>query len=271
MDASTTAELVEAARDYESLFVPALFEQWTKHVIEAARVKAGMHVLDIACGTGVLARRALSRTGQRGRVVGVDPAPGMLAAATEIEPGVDWIRCSAEALDLDDDSFDCVVSQFGMMFFEDCEQAATEMIRVLKPDGSLAIAVWNSVEHNPAYADLIALLERQVGTAAADALRLPFSLGESGKATAPLNDAGFSGVEVETRVEQSRFPSSRQMVEAELRGWLPLFDIFLEESKIESVLAEADAVLSRYANAAGEAVFPASAHVITAHKDQPGR
>ena len=66
--------------------------------------------MDIACGTGVLTRRALTRSGPGGRVVGVDPAPGMLAAANEIEPSIDWILCSAEALELDDETFDCVMS-----------------------------------------------------------------------------------------------------------------------------------------------------------------
>ena len=102
MDENTPQELVEAGRGYESLFVPALFEQWTKHLIEGAGIREGSHVLDIACGTGILARDALSRTGPGGRVVGADPAPGMLAAAKEIEPSIDWILCSAEALELDD-------------------------------------------------------------------------------------------------------------------------------------------------------------------------
>ena len=123
MDENIPEELVEAGRGYESLFVPALFDQWTKHLIEGAGIREGSHVLDIGCGTGVLARNALSRTGSSGRVVGVDPAPGMLAAAKEIEPGIDWILCGAEALQLDDETFDCLVSQFGMMFFQDRQKS----------------------------------------------------------------------------------------------------------------------------------------------------
>lgn len=266
MDHNVSKELVEAGRGYESLFVPALFETWTRHLVNGAGIEPGSHVLDVACGTGVLARAALARAGAEGRVVGADPAPGMLVVANEIEPGIDWVLCSAEALEVDDGAFDSVVSQFGVMFFEDRQQSANEMLRVMKPGGSLAIAAWRSVEHNPAYADIISVLEEQVGTAAADALRLPFSLGDAGEVTAVLEKAGFRDISVEARTETATFPSSRQMVEAELRGWLPLFDIFLSEDEIEEVLASSDRTLSKYAGPSGEAIFPTSAHIFTARK-----
>ena len=267
MDQNVPQELVEAARGYENLFVPALFEQWTKHLIDGAGIREGSHVLDVACGTGVLARKALSRTGPGGRIVGVDPAPGMLVAAKDIEPNIDWILCGAEALELDDETFDCVISQFGMMFFQDRQKSVDEIFRVLKPGGSLAIAVWNSVEQNPAYADIVSVLQEQVGTAAADALRLPYSLGKTQEVTAVLDISGFTGITVERKVESARFPSSRHMVEAELRGWLPLFDIFLSDAEIKNVLVESDKTLSKYANSSGEAIFPTSAHIITARKN----
>ena len=267
MDQTVPEDLVNAGRGYETLFVPALFEPWTRHLLEGAGVEEGLHVLDIACGTGVLARSALSRVGGNGRVVGADPAPGMLAVAREVEPGVDWILCGAEALDVEDESFDAVMSQFGMMFFSDREKSAREMYRALKPGGSLAIAVWRSVDCNPAYADVISILEEHVGTAAADALRLPFSLGDPDDVAAVLESGGFSGISVEARTETATFPGSRQMVEAELRGWLPLFDIFLSEDTIDDVLAESDRTLEKYAGPNGEAIFPTSAHVFTARKD----
>lgn len=266
MDQNVPQELIDAARGYESLFVPALFEQWTQHLIEGAGIREGSQVLDIACGTGVLARNALSRAGPAGHVAGVDPAPGMLAAAKEIEPGIDWVLCGAEALNFADETFDCVISQFGMMFFQDRQKSADEMIRVLKPGGTMAIAVWNSLEQNPAYADIVSVLQEQVGTDAADALRLPYSLGNAGEVTAVLDASGFNDINVETKTEPARFPSSRHMVEAELRGWLPLFDIFLSEDKINDVLVASDRTLARYSQPSGEAVFPTSAHVITARK-----
>ena len=266
MDQDASEDLIDAGRSYEALFVPALFEAWTKHLVECAGISEGSYVLDVACGTGVLARSALAKTGVNGRVVGADPAPGMLAAANELEPNVEWVLCGAEALAVDDKSFDCVVSQFGMMFFEDREKASKEMFRALRPGGSLAVAVWRSVDHNPAYADIIRVLEDNVGTAAADALRLPYSLGDADEVTAALEGGGFGGVTVVSKTEMAKFPSSRQMVEAELRGWLPIFDIFLGEDEINEVLMESDKLLRKYSASSGEAVFPTSAHIFTAQK-----
>ena len=266
MSQNVSEKLLEAGRGYEKLFVPSLFESWCRHLVAGAGVFEGAEVLDVACGTGVLARLALSRTGDKGRVVGADPAPGMLAVAEEIEPGIDWVLCGAEALLAEDDSFDCVVSQFGMMFFNDQQRAVDEMARVLKPGGRIALAVWRSVEHNPAYADIISVLQEHVGTEAADALRLPYSLGEAKAVTSFLESSGFSDISVTVEIETARFPGARQMVEAELRGWLPLFDIFLSEEQIQEVLAASDVTLGKYAGAAGEAVFPTSAHIFTARR-----
>lgn len=105
MDIDVSEDLIDAGRGYEALFVPALFDVWTKHLVEGAGVGQGSHVLDVACGTGVLARSALARVGANGRVVGADPAPGMLAAAKEVEPAIDWVLCGAEALDVGDETF----------------------------------------------------------------------------------------------------------------------------------------------------------------------
>ena len=253
-------------RGYEALFVPAVFAAWTRHLIDGAGVGEGAHVLDIACGSGVLARHALSRAGPAGRVVGVDPVPGMLAAAAEVAPGIEWVAGRAEALEFGDGTFDCVLSQFGMMFFEDRDAAAAEMFRVMRPGGRLAVAVWNGIGANPAYADLSGLLDEAVSRAAGDALRLPFSLGDAAGVEAPFRRAGFAAVVTETKEEEARFPDLRTMVEAELRGWLPLFGIVLDEAKIAEVLAGAEARLERYAGATGAVAFPTSAHVLTARK-----
>ena len=157
----------DAARDYERLHVKALFGQWAEPVLDAAKVVAGHRLLDVACGTGVLARAAHARVGPTGAVTGLDIAPGMLAVAADLEPGVTWIEGDAGALPFDDDTFDVVVSQFGLMFFPDKKRAIREMLRCLRPGGLVAVAVWDGLEHSGAYPISVDLLERRAGSAAA--------------------------------------------------------------------------------------------------------
>ena len=266
MSKGATKEELEAGRGYEALFVPALFAPWTHHLIRGARVADGQSLLDVACGSGVLTRDVRSRTGPAGRVVGLDPAPGMIAAASEIEPDIEWVSGAAEDLPFEDGTFDCVVSQFGMMFFQDKAAACAEMLRVLRPGGRLTIGTWQPIGRNPAYQDIVTVLDAEVGREAGDAVRLPFVLGDEDELRGMFAEAGFDDIAIRMKSEQARFPSAQMMVEVELRGWLPLFGINLGEEKIAEVLGEAGKRLAKYAASSGEAVFPTSALILTASK-----
>jgi SAM-dependent methyltransferase len=257
---------IDAANAYESLFVPALFAQWAPKVADAAEIQPGRRVLDIACGTGILAREIISRIGSRGRVAGIDPSPGMVAVARQLAPGIEWREGIAESLPFPDDSFDAVVSQFGLMFFKDQRQSIREMLRVLVRGGRLAVAVWDSLDSMPAYADEVALLDKTAGRPAASALRAPFVLGNREDLATLFSEAGLSGAQISTQHGTAHFPSVRTMVEADLRGWLPILGVILTEDQIEHILLEAEHALRTYANADGSVTFHLSAHIVTANK-----
>jgi SAM-dependent methyltransferase len=260
----TMQSQVEAARAYETLFVPALVGQFAPKVADAARVGQGERVLDVACGTGVLARETLKRVGPSGRVVGIDVVPGMLEVAQQIEPDIEWRQGKAESLPFSDGSFDAVVSQFGLMFFLDRLQAIREMLRVLTSGGRLAVAVWNSLQSIPAYAVAVELFERIGGKQAADALRAPFVLGGPDELRDMFRDAGAYSIEVTTHSGRALFPSIRVMVEADLRGWLPVMGVNLSEEQISQILYEAEAALAPYVTSDGQVRFDISAHIVTA-------
>lgn len=257
-------EAVTAARAYEDLHVGALFGDWADPLLDAAEVTAGQRVLDVACGTGVVARRALARVGPSGHVTGLDAAPGMLRVAEEVEPGVRWVEGEAGSLAFDDDEFDAVVCSFGLMFFGDRDRAVREMLRCARPAASVAATTWASLEASEVYATVVELLDHMAGTAAADALRAPFVLGDPDELAGLFERAGGSTVAVHTRVGTAQFPSVRVMVEAELRGWLPVMGVQLDEALVEAILAEAEPVLSEHVTADGTMVFEAPGHIVTA-------
>jgi len=257
---------IAAAKAYEEFFVPALFGSWASRVAALAQLQTGQHVLDVACGTGVLARETASRVGPTGFVAGVDPSAGMLAVARELAPTIEWRRATAEALPYPDQRFDAVVSQFGLMFFTDRGQALHEMQRVLKRGGHLAVAVWASLESAPAYAAEVDLFERLAGKPAADALRAPFVLGDPKELAQLISRAGVEDVTVTTRRGEARFPSIRFMVEADLRGWLPLMGVVLTEDQIHQILKEAEHALGAYVTAGGTTACGTAAHLVTGRK-----
>jgi SAM-dependent methyltransferase len=255
---------VEGAWAYEKLHVPAVFRQWAEPVLDAARVAAGDRVLDVACGTGVVARAALDRVGSTGSVTGVDIGPGMLAVAESIEPGVTWAEGDAMDLPFGADEFDVVVSQFGLMFFPDRVQAVREMARCARPGGRIVVAVWDALERSAAYPTSVEILTRRAGAEAGDALRAPFVLGDTDELRSIFQTAGATVVSIETLSGTARFPGVRTMLEADLRGWLPVMGVFLEDDLIEEILVEAESAFEGYVTPDGEMVFDAPAHILTA-------
>ena len=254
---------VAAAQAYEDLFVPALFSHWAAAIAAAAGIAPGKRVLDVACGTGILTRKLATLLGSSQSIVGLDITPGMLEVARRVGPDIEWKEGSAESLPFADESFDAVVSQFGLMFFPDRVRALREMLRVLAPGSRLAVAVWDSIDNIPAFADELKLMERLAGSAAAEALRAPFVLGGKDDLKQLARDASIHDPEIVTHRATARFPSIRSLVEADLRGWLPMVGVVLDEDTIRRVLAEAEIALRAYADTRGQLAFEISAHVLS--------
>jgi SAM-dependent methyltransferase len=234
---------LDAASGYQELLVPALMEEWAPRVADAAGIQPGDRVLDVACGTGVLTREAARRAGPTGAITGLDLSPEMLAVAAPLSHGLRWQQGSAEALPFADQSFDAVVSQFGLMFFPDPVAGLREMMRVLVPGGRLAVAVWGSLADTPAYAAEVSLVERLAGGEAGDALRAPFVLGDPKRMAELCAAAGIKEAQVAMRPGRGRFPSIRTMVEVDVRDWLQIVGVTLDEGLIERVLRESEIAL----------------------------
>jgi SAM-dependent methyltransferase len=253
-----------AAEVYEDFFVPALFQEWPVRVADAAHIQPGMRVLDVACGTGILARSLAERLGSSGSVVGLDINQGMLAVAKRKAPSIEWREGAAEALPFDDASFDAVVSQFGLMFFEDRRTAIQEMARVLRPGGRLAVAVWASLNDIPGYAAMADLLRRLFGESVANALHVPFNLGSREQLHHLFTNVNLSDVEIHTHEGTARFPSIASWVYTDVKGWT-LADV-LDDTQVETLLRQAEQELASFVIADGRVEFQAPAHIVTAVK-----
>jgi len=124
------------------------------------------------------------------------------------------------------------------------------------------VAVWDALEHHPAYAALVDLLERVAGPTAAEALRAPFALGRREVLVALFRAVGAGRADIVAHVGRAHFPSLRTMVEAELRGWLPVRGVVLPEAQIEQVLREAEHALRVHVAPDGRAVFETRAQLV---------
>jgi ubiquinone/menaquinone biosynthesis C-methylase UbiE len=254
----------DAAEVYESCFVPAIFGAWASPVADAAGIRRGDKVLDVGCGTGVLAREALRRVGQEGQVVGVDLNEGMLAVAERTEPDIDWRRGDAASLPFEDVSFDVVVSQFALMYFPDRAASLREMWRTLAPGGRLAVAAWAPIDHARGYQILVDLAVRQCGREAADVLAASFVLGDKAELAKLVDGSGIAGAKITLHEGSIRFPSVQEFIRIEVKG-SPLAEM-VSDDVMQALAAESEDALAEFVVPSGEIVMPMDAHIVTAGK-----
>lgn len=201
------------AEYFENYMVPALFAPWSSYLVQSANAQPGQRVLDVACGTGIVARRIVPRVGAQGRVIGLDINPDKLnvarVAAKREGLAIEWGTGQAEQLPFPAGSFDLIVCQFGLMLFNDRHAALTEMYRVLRTGGGVGLSVWQGLDHHPFYQVLHDISQQRLGTSSVPEV---FSLGDAGELRSLLTDAGFQHVEIEPASITARFPNPEEFL-----------------------------------------------------------
>ena len=250
-----------AAEAYEAKFVPALFGEWAPLVIDAAGVTTGKEVLDVACGTGVVARAAAERVGATGRVVAVDNNEAMLTVARRLSPDVEWRTADAGRLPFPDSSFDAVLCQAALMFFPDRAGALGEMSRVVRDTGAVAVQVWASLDSQPAYGPFVEVAARHAGPEAVDLLGSYWTIGDLGHLGELFAEAGMRLTATRRHIGTARFASIDELVKIEVES-TPLVDRIGDDT-YAAILADARHALARFATLEGKAEVPIVGHILT--------
>jgi SAM-dependent methyltransferase len=176
-------------------------------------------VLDVACGTGIVARHAARRLGDHGTVTGIDRNAAMLSVARQIcgdvTPAITWRRGNADDLPFEDHTFDVVLCQQGLQFFPAPEDALAEMHRVLTDGGRLGVGTCRPLSHQPGYHVLVDTLARHVGDAVARAISSPYTLGDLTRLGDLITAAGFGHLRRRIEITPLRVPSAEALLTVE--------------------------------------------------------
>jgi len=205
-----------AAELYQRYLVPAITTKWAEDLVNRVQPRAEEAVLDVDCGTGVVARLAAKASA---KVTGLDLNEGMLAVARGVPSegsSIEWTEGSALELPFPADRFDVVLCQLGLQFFPDQGRALREMRRVLRSIGRAALSVYSPIERTPgAYAFVLAL-DDVLGADASRIKRGEHSFTDGAQLETLLKDTGFSAVDVRTVVQEIAFPSVLDYVRFQL-------------------------------------------------------
>jgi ubiquinone/menaquinone biosynthesis C-methylase UbiE len=254
---------IEAAEAYEADFVPAFFAQWAPALCAAAGIAPGHQVLDVACGTGIVARHAADITGPA-NVTGVDLNDAMLTVARRLRPDIDWRQGDVATLPFDDRSFDTVLCQMALMFFADRTAAIGEMTRVATDGGSVAVLVPASLAEQPAYGSLIDVLAGHVGPEARSLLSTYFDAGDLDQLVARFAAFGLEATTSRSELGAARFPSADAAVATEVNS-TPLGDHITPET-YEAIVTDARQLLAPYAATGGSLEIPFLSHIVTGRR-----
>jgi ubiquinone/menaquinone biosynthesis C-methylase UbiE len=257
-----------AAAFYER-YVRLIMEPWVRRVVDVAALRPADHVLDVACGTGFVARSAADRIGADGRVVGVDLNASMIEAAraastADIGNTIEWRIGDAAALPFANAAFNVILCQQGVQFFPDRIQGLREMRRLLRPGGRLALTVWSVIADSPYSAALADALERHVSADAGAMTRTPYALYDAVELQRLVASAGFQNVRVRPAIEMTRLPLPAEFVPGHLAALPIAQEVARLAAKRRAALVEDMTEALRGYVDRDQLTVPAGAHVVSA-------
>ena len=259
-----------APERYEQFIVPAFLDT-SKELVALAALQEGERVLDVACGTGIIARLAAPELGDTGKIIGVDLNEGMLNIARKASQDqhsipITWRQCDVSSLSLSDISFDVVFCQHGLEFFADRVSGLRELLRVLAPGGRLMLRVWRALKRQPFYVALFEALDRHIYTGAGTPIQAAFQLSNADELRNLVRQAGFRDAHLRFSTNTIRFPSLEEYV----LGYLPATPIAseiaaMDEQARTAFVRDMTTLLQEFIDDGGLAA-PSESHIVIAQK-----
>ena len=254
--------------------IEQMFAPLTRALIESAAISAGQKVLDVGGGAGEPSLTIATVVGPTGRVSYSDPAAGMVQSTREESAqrgltNIEFHQCTAEQLPFENDTFDVAVGRLSAMFFADVAAALREVLRVLKPGGTVAFLVWADRELNPFFSIISDVLNRFVPAEPEDEdAPGAFRFARPGKVAAELRAAGA----IEVNEQQVSFDTKAPINPGqfwEMRTEMSdTFRAKLEKLTPEEIAKIRDAVLNAVGGyfTSGQMSFPSQVLIVSARK-----
>lgn len=258
------------AESYERFQVPIIIGPLTRIFLAHVPIEPGQRLLDVACGTGIIAREAAYMVGTKGSITGVDLNADMLDIARMQTPNssttLQWHKGDAEDLPFPDASFDVALCQQGLQFFPNKLIALKEMYRVLETGGLVGICAWQGIGHSPCHLEIAKALRHHVSNRAAEQIEAQFAFGDANALFELMSEAGFVDTEMWSAVETIRMQSPEISIPDLLAG-TPAASMFLELDDIsrKALIDDISAALEPYRTEDGLSV-PQATHIALAKK-----
>lgn len=253
---------------YEEYLVPGIFKPWAEKLVHLSSPAPGSTILDVACGTGIVARTAASSLGSDARVTGLDINQQMLNKASEMSEKsgleIEWKQGDASQLPFEDNQFDHLFCQQAMQFFTDPKQVLKEMHRVMKSEGTLALSILRPINHNPAYQILADRLEEHAGETAGTMMRSPFPDWNQKTIRTMVAEAGFEDIQIHLEIISMRYPSPEEFLRREAAS-SPLAEEIetMDPERRKKLVTDLKHSLEVYTDSRG-VVFPMETYIIVA-------
>ncbi len=256
---------------YEQILVPAVYQMWTRFVVDEAEPNSGDKALDLACGTGIVTRLLAQKIGMMGEVTGMDNNSDMLTLARRVEarsPGsapIDYDYGSATALPYKEERFDIITVQDGLAYFANRATAIQEMYRVMLPAGRLSIMSWREIEGSPAFYATAEVAQKYLGLDAANLIRQPFTACDADELRALMMRARFRRIEIDPVEGTAVFASVDDFVKSQVLGTGLVQYLAARGTGVGSFYADLQAALEPWTKLDGF-IFPMQAYLVKALK-----